>query len=373
MKRSLDELNLQNAFPPQSDACHAALMRAARSVSEERPAKRLTLRVVLAAAAMLAATMAVAAAAGHLLGWTDYFGSQSRVPETAQRAMSREENRHEFTLGPVRFATQELLCDGHLAMASTRISMADGSDALICAEPFDAIGAIGENGVQAAQRLGVPPQTTWLEAARALNRRLYAVRACLEPPADADGGTGMEDMLWNEDGSAVYFSMPLLHGAPHGGAMEMQLFLRVAEYDVQTEDEVLVLTDRQTLRIALEAPIAELAYAFQDGFCADGYALESVHAVLTSAGLYLDTAFTAPVGDDGEAVLSRPFPQWLNENGEPLPTGVSLTASVDTSALPRVVYTQMLAADAAPERMILRMPASSGGTQAADCALRLSR
>jgi hypothetical protein len=35
MKRTVDELNLRNAFRQEPERCHAALMDAARSVKEE--------------------------------------------------------------------------------------------------------------------------------------------------------------------------------------------------------------------------------------------------------------------------------------------------------------------------------------------------
>jgi hypothetical protein len=40
MKRDMDNLNLRDAFGPVPDACHDALMKAARSVKEEEPVKK---------------------------------------------------------------------------------------------------------------------------------------------------------------------------------------------------------------------------------------------------------------------------------------------------------------------------------------------
>lgn len=352
MKRDAKALDLRSAFPEEPEACHAALMNAARSVREEKTMKNASIRVALLAALIILCTMAVAAAAGSLLGWSDLFGRYgARVPETAQRVMSEDWNRHEYTLGPVRFTTQELLCDGHIAMASTAAAMADGSDALICAEPFDAIGAAGENGEQMARRLGVPPETTWLEAARLLGRRLFAVRAILEVPAELDSGSAMEDILWNEDGSAVCFSMSELLAGASGEALEMQLYLSVTEYDAETEKDA--LTARVPLSVYLEAPLEEHVYPLD--FTADGYALREVRAELTDAGLYLYSTFTAPEGATEDDVYARALPCWLDAQGEPLPEGISLSAALDASRLPEGVCTQMIAVDAIPETLIMQL------------------
>lgn len=358
MRRNPDELDLRNAFAKEPKACHDALMNAAFSVKEEKTVKKASFRVALVVAMMIVATMAVAVAAGNLLGWSDFFGSQyaTFVPDTAQRVMNEEWNRHEFALGEVVFTTQELFCDGHIAMASTVISMSDGSDALICAEPFDAIGAVGENGKQAAKRLGVEPGMTWIEAAKQLNRRLYAVRAILEVPAEIDSGCAMEDFLYNEDGSVTYFSMPQLNGKASGEKIDMQMYLRVAEIDVNSETETNVLKDRKTLSVFLEAPIEEHVYECKGDFIADGYRLESVKAELSPAGLYLYSTFIAPEGVTEEDVYERDFPLWLDEEEKPLPSGISLSTSVDVENWPKVTYMQMLSVNALPEKMIMQVP-----------------
>lgn len=51
---------------------------------------------------------------------------------------------------------------------------------------------------------------TWLEAAQELELPLYGVRALVELPPESDLGSSMEDALWNEDGTIVYFNMPML-------------------------------------------------------------------------------------------------------------------------------------------------------------------
>ena len=358
MKRNLDELNIRNAFAQEPAACHDALMNAACSVKEEKPVKKASFRVALVVALMIVATMAVAVAAGNLLGWSEFFDGQygTYVPDAAQRMMNEVWNKHEFTLGEVAFATQELFCDGHIAMASTVISMPEGSDVLLCAEPFDPIGANGDNGKQTAKRLGVEPQMTWVEAAKKLNRKLYAVRAILEVPAEIDSGCAMEDFLYNEDGSVTYFSMPELNGKATGETVDMQMFLRVAEIDLDAETETTVLKERKPLSIFLEAPIEEHVYACNGDFIADGYKLESIKAELSGAGLYLYSTFIAPDGVTEADVYERDFPLWLDLEEKALPSGINLSASVDTQNLPKITYMQMLSVNAIPEKMIMQVP-----------------
>ena len=70
MKRDLEHLYLKRAFRPVPEACHRALMDAARSVREEKPVKRISYRAALIAAVILIAAMAVAYAAVRL-GWIE--------------------------------------------------------------------------------------------------------------------------------------------------------------------------------------------------------------------------------------------------------------------------------------------------------------
>ena len=357
MKRNLDELNIRNAFAQEPAACHDALMNAACSVKEEKPVKKASFRVALVVALMIVATMAVAVAAGNLLGWSEFFDGQygTYVPDAAQRMMNEVWNKHEFTLGEVAFTTQELFCDGHIAMASTVISMPEGSDVLLCAEPFDPIGANGDNGKQTAKRLGVEPQMTWVEAAKKLNRKLYSVFAFLEVPAEIDSGCAMGDFLYNEDGSVVYFSMPQLNGKAFGEKIDMRLFMKVMEIDLDSGNESNVMTDRKPLSVFLEAPIEEHIYACNGDFIADGYKLTGVRAELSPAGLYIYSTFVVPEGVTADDVNARDYPLWLDAEGKPLPSGINLSASVNVENLPEITYEQMISSDIIPEKMIMQM------------------
>ena len=58
MKRETDPLNLRSAFEPMPDGCYNALMKAARSVKEERTVKRAALRTIAIAVCIILAAMA---------------------------------------------------------------------------------------------------------------------------------------------------------------------------------------------------------------------------------------------------------------------------------------------------------------------------
>ena len=191
MKRDIENLNLRDSFKPTPDKCHDALMTAARSVKEEEPVRRITFRAVLIAACIILATTAIAAT--RKLGWVDFFeifyGSTDSVPEEAQKIMNSTEEQT-FILGPVSFTVQSLYTDGQEAWASTLITAADGSSALVCGDysPESSLGSNGENGEALARKLGLDPETTWLNAARQLNCPLYWAHANLHSREPYDIG-----------------------------------------------------------------------------------------------------------------------------------------------------------------------------------------
>ena len=205
------DLDLRAAFPEMPDDCRTALLFAARSVKEEKKMKRMTFRTVLIAALLIITTMTAALAATGALGWTDFFKTYYNVEVTkpAQDVLNATPEET-WQVGPMTFTLRQLLCDGHLAMAATAIRTTDGSPALYCFDPFDSLGCNGENGVALSQRLGLDPETTYLDAAKQLNLPLYSPRAILDITGEYMDGEGMEDPLWNEDNTVTYFSMAAL-------------------------------------------------------------------------------------------------------------------------------------------------------------------
>lgn len=363
MKHDDFSKDLRAAFPEMPDMCHDALMTAVRSVKEEEPVRKTTFRAVLIAAAIIVATMAMAVAASGLFGWTDFFAGYGDhiLPESAQRILGESWNTHAFTLGNVTFTTRELYCDGYIAMAATEITTADGSDALFAAEPWDPIGANGDNGKQVAAQLGVDPKTTWVEAAQQLGKKLYRVRAILEVPEELMGDGGMEDPL-HTSGSLTYFSMAFMNGKAQGEKVNATLFLRAAEIDPANGEELSRETAREALDIFLEAPMEQATYKPAAAFAPGGYTFTGARATLMPAGLYIYADFTAPVSvktdtmpDDLYMLWGNESPAWLDANGNRYPTGANLSSYLNIDNFPHVVYEDMLPLGEMPEKLILEV------------------
>ncbi len=290
--------DLRPAFPDMPEDCRDALLRAARSVREERKMKKFTLRTALIAALLIIVTMTAALAATEMLGWTDFFGEHfgTVVPKAARDILNASEGKT-YQAGPLTFTVKQLLSDGRLAMCAVDIRTADGSEALYCWDPSDTLGCNGENGKILAKRLGLPAETTYLDAAKQLNLPLYRAEACLEAAEPYSGGEGMGDQLWNADGAMTSFSMEYLDHEKTAGvkALPVQLFLLVSRIDPETGEDAAdsVIRQREPMEIPVHGVITEKDYAPAEPFTLNGYALVSVHAEQTVCGLYLDRVYEA--------------------------------------------------------------------------------
>lgn len=361
MKRDMENLNLQNAFSPMPEECRDALLRSARSVKEEEKMKRAVGRTVLIVALILIATTAVAMAAGNLFGWNDFYGRlfDMNVPKKAQEILS-DSPTAEFTVGNVRFTVREQLCDGYIALASTLAETADGSKVLLCMEPFDALGAIGENGEAYAQKLGVSSQMRAIDAARELDIPLYSVRAILEP--DNEGMPegmlvdAMEEAMWDENGNIVYFS--LLDGlTPEytGETYKINMLLRVAEYDIETDEEIARTKKNVTIELPVSKTLGERDYTPDAMLTVNGITLERVHAVHTVAGVYLQTWFKASRDADVQAFYDLCEGRYLDVQEQDYDIGMSLGTPSDVSKWPEASMTWMISEDELPEQLVFTM------------------
>jgi len=240
MKYDMDHLDLKSAFPAEPEACHEALMNAARSVREEKSkVKRFSVRTALIAALIIVATVAVAVAAGQYFGWSDYMRDHFgvNVPEDAVTAMQQDDSMS-WEVGPLIFTVKELISDGRCAHASVEIRTTDGSQALLTDYAYDAVGAAGEEMKAWAQKMGLSSASiNWVQAAKELNLPLYEVRAILEEDPEVSGGESMEDLMRNEDGSITYFSMPLLDYEKAKDGFTANFYLRAAEIDPEGGEE----------------------------------------------------------------------------------------------------------------------------------------
>lgn len=371
MKRDMEQLNLRDAFKQEPDFCHAALMQAAYSVEEEKQVKRASFRTLIVAAIIIVSMTAVAFAAGQLMGWTDFFGPHSNVgvPQAAVNEM-HVDNGASCKVGPMTFTVKELMTDGHIVMSSVHIAPTDSSKALMCIDPGDVIGCNGENGRALAESLGIDPMTTYMDAARQLNLPLYLVRGILDvDPETID--SGMEDPMWNEDGSMTYFSMnflkqvpakeaidhlPYRHAPVNGESFVAPFYLQVSKINPATGEETDIWVNRdQSETIAISGVVEEKTYKPEAAVNFDGFTFQHAHMQLHSTGAYSYIVFEADetVTEEDAYTLYELFVE--DAQGNLLPEGMDLSTSVDVSAWPRVILTNLYGVDALPESLTLEM------------------
>ena len=339
----------------------------ANAKGEEPVVKRVSTTVIIAIA--LLAITAVALAAGSLIfGWVDFYKGWYNVdvPDAARQIMTNTD-QDTVTLGPVTFTVREKYCDPWTALASTVVTPNDGTKALLTSDdPFDPIRANGENGIAAAQRLGVDPALTWAEAARQLDLPLYSVRAVLEVPEELNEDGWMEDMMFNEDGSVTCFCMPLLNGTASGDHVNGQLFLRVQEVNVDDpENQPEALSTRCPIRIALQLPSETQTYEVHQEYPAAGLTLTSVRAELTPAGVYLFANLTAREGltRDDYAESGQWIPVLYSADGKRYGGGLNLTVYENMDNWPQLMLMRLHSMDSIPDTMIFALEDDNGSLQ----------
>lgn len=337
MKRDLEHLDLKQAFHPVPEACRRALMDAARSVREEKPVKRVSYRAALIAAVILLAAMAVAYAAVRL-GWIEYFSQQYgiAVPRAAQEALETSQPKT-CQVGPMTFTYQQLLTDRRIVLSSAAVSLTDGGEALYADDTnvYESISAISDT---VASRYSLTDHSmTWLEAAQELELPLYGVRALVELPPESDLGSSMEDALWNEDGTIVYFNMPMLAPGSAAGDVNATLYMAVTQFDPATGEALEKWETREEVTLPVAPLLEEKTYLPQENATFDGLTLESVRGERYATGVYLSATFTAPDGMTKEEAMDVLHTLSIcDADGAPLPMGLSLSICPDAEALPVV-------------------------------------
>lgn len=334
MKRDLEHLDLKRAFRPVPESCHRALMDAARSVGEEKPVKRFSYRAALIAAVILIAAMAVAYAAVRL-GWIDYYDQQYgiAVPKSAQEALTASKSKT-YQVGPMTFTYQQMLTDKRIVLSSAAIRLTDGGEALYANDTniYDSVSAITDTVANLYSLSDY--QETWLEAAQELDLPLYGVRALVELPPENNLGS-MEDALWNEDGTIVYFNMPMLAPGSVDGNLNATLYMAVTQFDPITGERLEKWEAREEVTLPVTPLLEEKTYLPQENATFDGLTLESVRGERYATGVYLCATFYAPDGMTREEVMDvlRTL-SICDADGAPLPMGLSLSICPDAEALP---------------------------------------
>lgn len=352
--REIDLSHLKDAFPPMPEDCRDALLTAARSVREEQPMKRASVRTALIVAALIIVTMAAAIAATQL-GWVDFYGHYDnvRVPKAAQEALNA--TAHDtYQVGPITFTVNQLLADGHIAISAVEARTTDGSEALCGVDDiFDPIGASGDTAL--LKHFHLSGDTTWVDAAKQLNVPLYGIRALLEISEEYSDGGAMEDPLWNEDGSIVYFNMPATNKEAVKDSLPATLYLAVRRYDPETGEEVEKWVDRKEITIPVGGVLKSKTYLPAGDAKLSGFTFQSVTAEQTCAGAYLTLNLTADEGITEDALYQLIDAMTLLDGaGQPLPGGMNLSIDLNALAWPTATIEYLCGVDALPESIQLK-------------------
>ena len=347
MKRDWNRLDLKDAFHTMPEACSQALTEAARRVGKLSPPRRKSYRVALVAALLALGAMATAFAATQL-GWTELFRNQYglSVPHAAQEALQATQPIS-YQVGPMTFTYQQLRTDGHMVLSAAQVRLTDGGDAL-CA---DNIGE-GENGdavpLPVLEHYGLR-QGGWLSAARSLNLPLYSVRALAELPS-AYSTESMESALWQEDGSIIYFHMPLLTPDLPEEPLPVTLYMSVTQYDPDSGEVLETWQAREATTLSATPLLAEKTYFPVTETDFDGLALSEVRGELYATGAYLTASFTVPAEmTEAEALSALYEITLLDVESSGLPGGLNLSVHTGTDALPLATLEWSAALDALPD------------------------
>ena len=361
MKRDMENLNLQDAFKPTPDKCRDALMTAARSVKEEEPVKRATVRTILIAACIILATTVIAIAATNSFGWKDFFeinyGDTGTVPEAALEIMNNTEEQT-FAMGPLTCTVTSLFADPHIAMLSTRVTVTDGSPALICmyGEWMCPIGGNCDNGEAVAEKYGLDPEMSWLDAARKLNLPLYSIDTRLSFDDAFIGGEGMFGATYDRDGRYMEFSMQELNSTKVNGTLPARMFMECEEVDLATGESREVMYGHVDLPIPVTSSEKMISYRPAEDYTAFGLHLDGVHAEKTAGGLYLSVELTAQTGSTPDQSLRfQLYPSWFDENGKEYPDGMDYGFGFNMDEWPHVRMDGMIASDSIPDRIWLQL------------------
>ena len=314
--------------------------------------KRLSIGLVLVIVLILAA-VAVAVAAGQL-GWVDYFGETQgiTVPKTAQESLNATTQR-EFQVGPMTFTFNQLLADKHIVMSSANIRTIDGSKVLYADDTnvYEAVDAISSTVLE---HYHLDSGLNWLDAAKQLNLPLYGIRALAEIGQEYGEGTAIEDAMWNEDGSIVYFSMPMLTPKSVKDELPVTLYMSVTQYDPSTGNTIGEWHIREDITLPVAALLAEKTYLPEGDAEVDRMKLSSIYAEQYSTGIYLTSTFTVPEGMTADSATGAMYNLTLCDGeGNALPGGLNLSGSALTNELPTVKLETMTSLETLPDSLIL--------------------
>ena len=288
--------------------------------------KKLSLGLVLAIVLILATV--VAAIAATQLGWVDFFGKGYgiTVPKAAQEALNATIPL-KFTVGPMTFSFNQLLTDKRIAMSSASVHTTDGSEVLYADDTnvYEAVDAISSTVLE---RYNLDSGINWVDAAKQLNLPLYGIRALIEIDQEYDGGCAMEDAMWSEDGSIVYFNMPMLTPKSVKDDLPATLYMSVTQFDPATGDIIDKWQIRENITLPVAPLLAEKTYLPEGDAELGKMKLLSVYAEQYATGIYLTSTFTVKEGTTADSATGALYSLTLcDSEGNALPAGLNMSGS----------------------------------------------
>jgi hypothetical protein len=319
---------------------------------EVKVKKKLSLGLVLAIVLILV-TVAVAIAATQL-GWVDYFGERFgiTVPKTAQEVLNATKPL-EFQVGPMTFTFNQLLTDKRMVMSSADIHTTDGSQVLYANDTnvYDAVDSISSTVLK---RYNLDSGLSWLDAAKQLNLPLYGIRALVEVGQEFGDGSATEGAMWNEDGSIVYFSMPMLTPKSVKDELPVTLYMSVTQFDPSTGDTIGEWQIRENITLPVAPLLNEKTYLPEGDAELNGMKLSSVYAEQYATGIYLTSTFTVKEGTTADSAMGALYNlTYCDGEGNALPAGLNLSGSAFTDDLPTVRLETMTSLETLPESLIV--------------------
>lgn len=258
------------------------------------------------------------------------------LQDTALKAQEILNATEKTTLeaGPVLFTVNELLCDGKIAYLTVEAQLREEGSALLYPDSCDPYGRIGKITAQRLNHPEIHEKTTWLEAAQITGLPLYSVSAWLELEESALELTDEEmmDGTVMENGNLLLVRMLYFLEDYPGDTLPVEVVTRVQELDLSTvdfiRDEMQQVSEKRS--IPIHGVTAQKTYLPETpAVLSEHFTLTGATARQTCAGVYVYLRANTQQLMTLEELWHMNF-EWdvLDEQGNPYPTGISLTAEI---------------------------------------------
>lgn len=326
----------------------------AGKILDQARRKRPIRRIAFVLATALALALGVFAYAASRFGWADYYRTQAGIviPQGAEEALNASQPQA-YQVGPMTFTFQQLLTDGRIVLSAASAHLTDGSEALYVPDS-DFEEAMDCSSDTALDRYDLPSGTLWTEAASQLDLPLYGVRALVEIDPEYSKAVSMEDSLWNEDGSIVYFSMPLLKAGSAPTSLPATLYMSVLRFDPESGTVAEHWQHREEITLEAAPLLEQKNYLPKAQTQLGAFTLQSIRTERYVTGTYLSAVFTVPQDMDPEELVTQLYQiSFYDKDGFALPHGLSQSSDVLMDAWPTVTLEASTTMEELPEQLML--------------------